>query len=299
MSRLARSVLIPLTAVSVVLMIFMAATADTAAAQRRGSRQAPPHDTVARRPPARPHPVHSPAVPAIRGHVFIGGYFYDPFFGPYPWWNRGVYPHWYAPVFDLRADVRVRVMPKEAKEAAVYVDGFYAGVVDDFDGTFQSLPLPPGGHVIVLYLDGYRTVRRNLYLARGSSYTIRENLVRLGPGETSEAPEVAPAVPPPPPGSYRVPGSAPGPTVPPSRAAVGQAEGYGTLDLYVQPENADVTIDGERWVSSEDGHYVLQLPVGPHRLEITRRGYRTYSTTVDVGAGEPVPLNVGLTAMTT
>jgi hypothetical protein len=28
------------------------------------------------------------------------------------------------------------------KEAAVYVDGFYAGVVDDFDGVFQSLPLP-------------------------------------------------------------------------------------------------------------------------------------------------------------
>jgi hypothetical protein len=37
------------------------------------------------------------------------------------------------------------------EEAAVYVDGFYAGIVDDFDGVFQKLLLPPGDHTIVLY----------------------------------------------------------------------------------------------------------------------------------------------------
>jgi hypothetical protein len=25
--------------------------------------------------------------------VFIGGYFYDPFFGPYPWWPLEAYPY--------------------------------------------------------------------------------------------------------------------------------------------------------------------------------------------------------------
>jgi len=88
------------------------------------------------RPPAPPrHDV------IVRGHVFVGGYFYDPMFGPYPWWSRTTYPYWYFPVYDRRADVRIQVTPKEA---GVYVDGFYAGVVDDFDGVFQTLPLPPG-----------------------------------------------------------------------------------------------------------------------------------------------------------
>lgn len=37
---------------------------------------------------ARPHrPVTRSAV------VFVGGYFYDPFFGPYPWWVRHAYPY--------------------------------------------------------------------------------------------------------------------------------------------------------------------------------------------------------------
>ena len=35
-------------------------------------------------------------------------------------------------------DVRLMVRPRDA---AVYVDGYYAGVVDDFDGVFQRLTL--------------------------------------------------------------------------------------------------------------------------------------------------------------
>src|ERR1700736_7068656 len=36
----------------------------------------------------------------LHGPVFIGGYFYDPFFGPYPWWGPGAYPYPYFPVYD-------------------------------------------------------------------------------------------------------------------------------------------------------------------------------------------------------
>jgi len=42
--------------------------------------------------------------------------------------------------FVGRAEVRVLVTPPEA---AVYVDGYYAGLVDDLDGFFQRLPLTP------------------------------------------------------------------------------------------------------------------------------------------------------------
>ena len=70
------------------------------------------------------HPSHPEHAVVARGHVFIGGYFYDPLFGPYPWWPRTAYPYWYFPVYDNRADVRLRVEPEEAEDAAVYVDGF-------------------------------------------------------------------------------------------------------------------------------------------------------------------------------
>src|SRR6185436_8519516 len=51
-------------------------------------------------------------------YVFVGGYFYDPFFGPYPWWPRSAYGWGYYPVFDYRADVRIQATPRDA---AVYV----------------------------------------------------------------------------------------------------------------------------------------------------------------------------------
>jgi hypothetical protein len=90
---------------------------------------------------------HHPTIRA--GIVFVGGYYYDPFFGPYPWWPPMAYPRPYFSVYGDSAEVRVLVTPNAA---AVYVDGFYAGIVEDFDCFFERLPLPPGGHEIVLYL---------------------------------------------------------------------------------------------------------------------------------------------------
>jgi len=131
-----------------------------------------PGEADAQRRAVPRHPSHPEHAVVLSGHVFIGGYFYDPFFGPYPWWPRTGYPYWYFPVYDNRAEVHLRVQPEEAENAAVYVDGFYAGVVDDFNGVFQALPLTPGGHGIVLYLEGYRTVRHNIYLRPGSTLAL-------------------------------------------------------------------------------------------------------------------------------
>jgi len=233
----------------------------------------------------------------VRGRVFIGGYFYDPIFGPYPWWRWPDYPYWYYPVYDDRAQLHIKVTPNAAKIAAVFVDGFYAGIVDDFDGVFQDLPVPPGGHSIVLYLEGYQTVRRNLYLPPRSSYTLREAMLQLPPGERSVPPDLAPALPSPPAGSYRVPGTPPALPAPPTPAATtAQAPGYGTLDLFVQPAGAEVTIDGQRWVSSAGGHFVVQLSVGTHRLEASRPGYRAYGGDLVIRDGEQTTLNVSLAA---
>jgi hypothetical protein len=252
--------------------------------------------TAQRRAVPRQHPPHPERAITVRGHVFIGGYFYDPFFGPYPWWPRSAYPYWYYPVYDARADVRVRVEPKAAEDAAVYVDGFYAGIVDDFNGVFQALPLTPGGHSVVLYLEGFRTVRHNIYLRPGSTFNLRVTMERLAAGATSEPPEVAPPLPPPPPGSYRAPVTSPRALPPAGETSPAPASGFGTLDLSVRPLDADVTIDGQPWVSSEEGHFVVQVPAGRHRVEVRKRGYRQFVAEIQIGDGETSPLNVSLMA---
>jgi hypothetical protein len=248
-----------------------------AGAQGRGGRRPPP-------------PAPRVSVPHVRGQVvFIGGYFYDPYFGPYPWWTRTAYPYWYYPVYDYRAELRVVAMPKEA---AVYVDGFYAGIVDDFDGVFQSLPLAPGGHEVTLYLEGYRTGHWNVYLRAGSTFKLHDTLQRLPVGAMSEPPPVAPPVPPPPAGSYAWPRTPPRDQPVQTARAAPDARGFGTFALHVQPASAEVTIDGEPWVSSDEGRFDLQVSVGSHRVEIAKPGYRPYSAAIDVREGETTTLNV-------
>jgi hypothetical protein len=268
------------------------AAGSNAAAQGRDRdrREAPrPQRAEPRRPPPRP----APPRPSRGTFVFIGGYFYDPFFGPYPWWHRGAYPPWYYPVYDNHAEVRVACTPEEA---AVYVDGFYAGIVDDFNGTFQRLALPPGGHRLTLYLPGFLTHELSVYLRPAATFTLRHTMLRLPPGETSELPRVASPVPTPPEGTYVPPRTTPPTTGVAMPAELGDA---GTLELHVQPVTAEVIVDGARWLSSEPGVFVLQLPAGPHRIEVSAAGYRTFTSEATVRAGEATPVNVSLVRITT
>jgi hypothetical protein len=279
------------TCLTVVILgsLLAAAAAPLGASAQRDQR--PPQREAVRRPPPPPvHPPHRPPPVVVRGRVFVGGYFYDPFFGPYPWWPRTAYPYWYFPLYDDRAEVSLKVTPKSA---AVYVDGFYAGVVDDFDGIFQPLPLTPGGHTIVLYLEGYRTARHSVYLRAASSFKLRDTLVPLVPGERADAPDVAPPVPPPPAGSYGIPSR----TAPPVPVPVtGRPHAaFGTLDVVVQPATATLAIDGSIWQTSEPGHFVIQLPAGRHRVDIKANGYHPFVTDVDVSDTTTAPLNVSLT----
>jgi hypothetical protein len=53
------------------------------------------------------------------------------------------------------AGLKLKVKPSSAK---VYVDGYFAGTVDEFDSVFQRLPLNPGSHHIDVSADGYTTL---------------------------------------------------------------------------------------------------------------------------------------------
>jgi outer membrane biosynthesis protein TonB len=195
----------------------------------------------------------------------------------------------------------------------VFVDGYYVGIVDDFDGVFQSLDVPPGGHELVLYLEGYRTIRQSFYVTAAKTFKVSYTMVRLGPGEAAEPPPQPPARPPDeemqPPAREPAPApQAPEPPQPPRQPraprpprpapvepAPRDVRGFGTLSIRVQPADAEVLIDGERWRGPEAQERLLvNVAEGSHHVEIQKAGFVTYSTDIQVRSGETATLNVSL-----
>jgi hypothetical protein len=39
---------------------------------------------------------------------------------------------------------------------------------------------------------------------------------------------------------------------------------------------------------------MVQVPAGKHRVEVRKSGYRQFTTEIEVGEGQTVPLNVSL-----
>jgi hypothetical protein len=121
------------------------------------------------------------------------GYSYSPFYSPayrygytwyapYSWGSFGPAPTYKAP--EDQADygsVRVLVRPEKAR---VYVDGYYAGTVDDYDGIFQRLRVEPGPHRVTLRLEGYRTQHFDVYVPFGDTLRLRHEMVK-GAGEAT------------------------------------------------------------------------------------------------------------------
>lgn len=249
---------------------------------------------------------------------YYGGYYspfyYPPFVSPFGWYPYpfGPYPPYGLGMYDNTVSVRVQVTPREAE---VYVDGYYAGIVDDFDGTFQRLRLAPGAHDVTLYLAGYRSTTERIYFRPQASYKITHVLEKLAAGEAAE-PKPQPTLQSSPMRAGRrgrqpdepVPGPrAPEPQWPepqgtnprapaapraPSRV---QSSSFGSLVVRVQPDGAAVVIDEERWQGPEgQDRLVVQLAEGTHHVEIRKDGYTPYTSDVDVRVGETTVLNVSL-----
>jgi hypothetical protein len=104
------------------------------------------------------------------GYPFGGfGYGYDGFGygGGYAYGGGGRYR-------DSGA-IRLKVKPEEAQ---VFVDGYYAGNVDDYDGVFQRLNLSPGAHRIEIRSPGYQSHSFEVQIIPGETITYRGDLVR-------------------------------------------------------------------------------------------------------------------------
>ena len=247
--------------------------------------------------------------------VYTGAYYADPYWLYDPWFGYGypMGPYPYPPYryyMDPGGSVRLEVKPNNAE---VYVDGYYAGIVDDFDGTFQRLRVAPGEHEIALHLDGYRGVRQKVYLRPDNTFKLKLTMEKLASGEQPEARPEPVNPPSPQAGAQPLPmyppqgrgpigrrgsqgpppqGPPPGPPMDAPRGA--EAAMYGSLAIRVQPADAEILIDGEAWRGSERDRLIVDVAEGSHTVEIRKAGYRTYVTQVNVRRGETTPVNVSL-----
>ena len=209
--------------------------------------------------------------PLLWGGGFHTGFYRPLHFGFGQWYP---YPH---PVFgyppgiyhgDGAVTLRLQVTPRDA---SVFVDGYPAGVVDDYDGIFQRLRLVPGPHEIVIYHPSHRTLRQNIYYNPGSSHTIRHTLDPLVPGDIAEPQPVPRAMP-----AY---GGMPGqPGVPPAgdygRAPEGgrTPEGRaGTLALRV-PGDATVSSTASVQAATQIGRHSARRRM--HRVRIEKQDFK-------------------------
>ena len=94
--------------------------------------------------------------------------------------SGGSYPYGYTPrgYYDpipVRAygGLRISGAPREAH---VFADGYYVGIVNDFDGIFQHLNLEAGGHRIEIEEPGFETIAFDVMVQPGRTITLRADL---------------------------------------------------------------------------------------------------------------------------
>ncbi|PYP42884.1 MAG: hypothetical protein DMD43_01205 [Gemmatimonadetes bacterium] len=132
-------------------------------ARLRNPDSAPPTDALHRHP--RPHDRGSPPEPGLASDdgsndgSLSASYGYSAFdYGG----RSGYAPDYFRNRSRRGGSLRLLVDPGQT---GVYVDGYYAGSADEFNGTPQRLFLSPGHHEITLVLDGYRTHRMHVYVS--------------------------------------------------------------------------------------------------------------------------------------
>ncbi len=281
-----------------------------------------------------------------RPHYRYGGYYgYRPYYPAYyrPSFNLGWgWPGWgYGPSvgFGVGYSPRVQVYsggPTDysshtgavrtqvnLKQTEVWLDGYYSGTVDDFDGSYQRLYMPPGEHEILLRLDGYRTYREVIQISPGRTLKLQHEMEPLGPGEsTAPPPEPRRSAP-------TVDAFFQGCTTtatrvlrhhgrnrrnhPALRSPPPPAQGTTKSIKDPEPKQGARAISLRYAVFTRAAHRCrglhrrgalgltggfrgapIHLPVGRHRIGIRGRGFESFDTEVEIRTGEATPLHVKL-----
>ena len=126
------------------------------------------------------------------GYGFGLGYlYYDPFYsgygygfgypGGYGGYSGGGYGGGgggYAVSQSYRdnGSLRLKIDPRQAQ---VYIDGYYVGLVDEYDGAFQKLGVEGGGHKVELKADGYEPLQFEVLITPGETVTYKGEMKRI------------------------------------------------------------------------------------------------------------------------
>lgn len=127
-------------------------------------------------------------VPRARHHYYGPGGNFSVYFGlgnGYRfgnWYNGRVYGYVAPGAYGVRryyGEVRLQVRPRHAQ---VYVDGYYAGIVDNFDGVFQRLTLEVGEHEIEIAAPGFEPQSYRIYVDPSRTVDVHGDLYPAGYG---------------------------------------------------------------------------------------------------------------------
>jgi hypothetical protein len=112
------------------------------------------------------------------GAFGLGYMYYDPFWWGYgePYAGYGYGGYGYSEPVG-RGSLKLKVEPRDAE---VYIDGYYMGTVDDFDGMFQKMELDAGAHRVEIRAVGYQTITFDVRIEPNDSVTYRGELQALG-----------------------------------------------------------------------------------------------------------------------
>jgi hypothetical protein len=98
------------------------------------------------------------------GYPYAYGYPYGAY--GYPYGGYGGYGGYGYGRAVYEGGVRIEDAPRDAQ---VFVDGYYAGVVDDFDGVFQRLDMQPGPHQVEIRIPGRPPLQYDLNVSPGQT----------------------------------------------------------------------------------------------------------------------------------
>jgi hypothetical protein len=117
------------------------------------------------------------------GFNFGYPYYYSPYYYPYGYYGLyGGYPYGgYAyggypygggyPSYEQAGGIGGLRISDAPKDAQVYADGYYAGNVDDFNGTFQHLDLEAGPHHIEIRMGNQSMSQVDVNIVPGQTMT--------------------------------------------------------------------------------------------------------------------------------
>ncbi len=107
---------------------------------------------------------------AYRPRFGLGRYYGDDGSYPYGYTPRG----YYDPIPGrLYGGLRITDAPREAQ---VFADGYYLGIVDDFDGVFQHANLEAGTHRLEIQAPGFESVAFDVMVQPGRTITFRADM---------------------------------------------------------------------------------------------------------------------------